>query len=237
MSAPEPVGRPTRRAWHGAAVLIGILIAILGFAIVVQVRQNSRSDALSGLREDDLIGILDNQNERADRLRQQIAKLEDTLRQLQSSGDRDAAAQRQARAQAQALAVLLGTVPATGPGVLVTITDPGGKLKAEDLLDVVEELRGAQAEAIQFGPARVSTETAFTDTAAGVSIDGTPITAPYTVIAIGDASKLDTALNIPGGVAAAVRALGGTLTVRERTKVDITATRTLPKPKYAKPGH
>ena len=49
----------------------------------MQVRQNSGSDNLANLREDDLVGILDDQNARADRLRQQIADLQDTLRQLQ----------------------------------------------------------------------------------------------------------------------------------------------------------
>ena len=36
-------------------------------------------------------------------------------------------------------------------------------------------------------------------------MDGTALTAPYRVIAIGDPKTLDTALNIPGGVAAIVR--------------------------------
>jgi uncharacterized protein YlxW (UPF0749 family) len=234
---PEAAPQQTRRAWHGAAALIGVLIAILGFAIVVQVRQNSREDALSGLREDDLISILDNQNDRADRLRRQISDLQDTLRQLQDSGNRDAAAQRQAKQEAQALAVLLGTTPATGPGVSVTITDPKHKLHAEDLLDVVQELRGAGAEAIQFGPVRVSTTTAFTDNGSVVSADGIELAAPYTVQAIGQATTLDTALNIPGGVAAAVRSVGGELTVRERSKITITAVRSLPRPQYAKPTH
>jgi uncharacterized protein YlxW (UPF0749 family) len=226
-----------RRAWHGAAVLVGILIALLGFAIVVQLRQNSRSDALSGLREDDLIGILDNQNARADRLRQQIATLQQTLQQLQSSGDRNAAAEREARQEAQALAVLLGTVPATGPGVTVTITDPRHNLKAEDLLDVIEELRGAGAEAIQVGSVRVGTTTSFTDEAAGISVDGSTLTPPYRLLAIGGATTLDTALNIPGGVAAAVRAVGGELSVHESRKITITVTRSLPRPKYAKTTH
>ena len=237
-TAPPEQKRARRRpAWHGAAVLIGVLIAILGFAIVLQVRQTSRSDALSGLREEDLIGILDNQNARADHLRKQIADLENTLRDLQSSGDRTAAAQRRAREEAQALAVLLGTVPATGPGITVTITDPAGQLKAEDLLDVIEELRGAGAEAIQIGSVRVSTVTSFTDTSAGITVDGTLLTAPYHLAAIGGATTLDTALNIPGGVAAAVRSAGGQLSVHERATIKINVTRALPKAKYAKPSH
>lgn len=218
--------------------IIAVLTALLGFAIVLQVRQNSASDNLANLREGDLVGILDDQNARADRLRQQIDNLQQTLTRLKDSGDRSAAARQQAEQDAQALGVLLGTLPATGPGVRVTVLDPGGKLGPEDLLDVVEELRGAGAEAIQFGSVRVSTSTAFTGSAGAVSVDGTKLTAPYQVLAIGDPKTLDTALNIPGGVASAIRNAGGDLTVTEARTVLIQATRALPTPKYASPsGH
>lgn len=226
-----------------AAAVIAVLTGLLGFAIVVQVHQNSSTDNLANLREDDLVGILDNQNVRADRLRQQISDLQQTLRRLQDSGDRSAAARQQAEQAAQALGVLLGTLPATGPGVAVKVTDPDHRLGAEDLLDVVEELRGAGAEAIQFATVRVSTTTAFTDVDDGadgqaVAVDGTTLTPPYEVLAIGDSNTLDTALNIPGGVAAAIRNAGGDLTVSERRKVTIAVTRSLPTPKYATPsGH
>ncbi len=218
--------------------IIAVLTALLGFAIVLQVRQNSGSDNLSNLRDDDLVGILDDQNARADRLRQQISGLETTLSQLRNSGDRSAAARKQALQDARALGILLGTLKATGPGVVVTVSDPAAKLGPEDLLDVIEELRGAGAEAIQFSGVRVSTDTAFTGSAGHVAVDGTSVSSPYTVLAIGDSKTLDTALNIPGGVADAVRNAGGQLTVDERASVLITATRPLPTPKYAVPsGH
>jgi uncharacterized protein YlxW (UPF0749 family) len=215
-----------------------VLIALLGFAIAVQVRANSGSDNLANLRENDLVGILDDQNARADRLRQQLADLEQTLRRLQDSGDRSAAARQQAQQEAQALGVLLGTLPATGPGVVVTVTDPRHKLQAEDLLDVIEELRGAGAEAIQFGSVRISTSSAFTSRDGAIAVDGTVLSPPYRVVAVGERKTLDTALNIPGGVAATVRAAGGALAVRELASVSITAIRPLPQPRYATPsGH
>jgi uncharacterized protein YlxW (UPF0749 family) len=236
-TAPRPPRpRPRLAARYRAAALIGVLTAALGFAIAVQVHANSQADSLSNLRSDDLIGILDNQNARGDRLRQQITDLEDTLRRLQDSGDRNAAARQQAEEDAAALGVLLGTLPATGPGVTVTVSDPQRKLKAEDLLDVIEELRGAGAEAIQFGSVRVSTTTAFTTEGDAVAIDGVGLSAPYTVLAIGDPKTLDTALNIPGGVAAAVRAAGGELTVSEQETVTINVIRSLPAAKYASPA-
>jgi len=236
--ADAPAEPPVRRRLtgrHASAAVIGVLTLVLGFAIAVQVHANSSGDTLSGLREDDLIGILDNQNARAERLRQQISNLSANLRQLQDSGNRSAAARQQAAEQAQALGVLLGTLPAKGPGVTVTVTDPGRKLTGEDLFDVVQELRGAGAEAIQFGSVRVSTSTWFEGSGGAVDVDGIQLAAPYDVRAIGDPKTLDTALNIPGGVAATVRAAGGELTVSELDTVAINVTTTLLRPKYAKP--
>ena len=235
----EPAEPPPRtgrlHGRQGSAAVIGVLTLLLGFAIAVQVRAHSSGDTLSSLREDDLIGILDNQNARADRLRQQLADLQQDLRRLQDSGDKAAAARRQLVAQSRALGILLGTLPATGPGVAVTVTDPQAQLTGEDLLDVVEELRGAGAEAIQFGPVRVSTDTSFEGAGGVVVVDGTEVPAPYRVTAIGEPKTLDTALNIPGGIAAVVRAAGGQLTVQELDDVQITAIRTPPRPRYAQP--
>jgi len=53
---------------------------------------------------------------------------------------------------------------------------------------------------------------------------------------IGDAKTLDTALNIPGGVAAVTRAAGGDLAVAEQAGVTISVVRSLPAPKYASPA-
>jgi uncharacterized protein YlxW (UPF0749 family) len=232
-NSSTPTG-PRRRLLP--AVLIGALVAILGFGIAVQVHANSGNDNLASLRESDLINILDDQNARADRLRQQIAELQQTLRSLEGSGDRSAAARAQAQAEAQALGILLGTLPATGPGVIVTIADPQHALTAEELLDVVAELRGAGAEAIDFGGVRVSTESAFGTDGSEVTLDGAPLTPPYRALAIGDPKTLDTALNIPGGVAATIRTEGGELVVAERPTITITVVRGLPTEKYATPA-
>jgi uncharacterized protein YlxW (UPF0749 family) len=228
-----PRRRHTREA---SAAVIGVLTLLLGFAIAVQVHANSTGDALTGLQTSDLVGILDTENARADRLRQQIAQLEQSLRRLRTGGNRAQAARQQAETERRTRGILLGTLPAHGPGVEVTITDPAGKLNAEDLLDVIEELRGAGAEALEFGSVRVTTDSAFTGGDGSVTVDGTVVSAPYRVLAIGAAKTLDTALNIPGGVAATVRTAGGEVTVKETDRVSIPATTALPSFQYARPA-
>ena len=83
---------------------------------------------------------------------------------------------------------------------------------------------------------RVATATNFTDGATGTKVDGVVLTPPYIVLAIGDPKTMDTALNIPGGVAATVRAAGGTAQVVQRDSLDITAVATPASPRYAVPS-
>ena len=119
----------------------------------------------------------------------------------------------------------------------ITVTDPAHKLNAEDLLDVVEELRGAgrRGDPVRHR-ARLDLDERSPTTAARSRVDGTALQPPYRVLAIGDPKTLDTALNIPGGVAATVRSAGGDAQVTERDKVQISAVRALPTPKYAAPS-
>ena len=229
----RPPSRPPDRR---AAALIGVLTLLLGFAIAVQVQTNSAQDALAGARQDDLVAILDDQNSQAARLRSRIADLQAVLQRLREAGTGDAAARMEAARQADALGILTGTVAATGPGVEVTIADPAGALRSEDLLDVVEELRGSGAEAIQFGPVRIGLSSSFTDAGPDVSLDGAVLARPYVVEAIGPAQTMDTALNIPGGVAATARTAGGDAVVRQRARIDITVLRTLKANHYAVPA-
>jgi uncharacterized protein YlxW (UPF0749 family) len=220
---------------RGATVLIGALLAILGFALAVQFRSNSQTDALVGAREADLVRILDDQNSRIERLQAQINDLQTAKQRLSDSGSNNVAARQEAQRQADALAVLTGSAPAHGPGIRVRITDPQHALQAEQLLDVVEELRGAGAEVIQFGPVRIGTSSAFLDTGSGVLLDRTALQDPYEVLAIGDPKTLDTALNIQGGVVNTVHAAGGEINIAEQALVSITVTRTIQTPKFATP--
>jgi uncharacterized protein YlxW (UPF0749 family) len=225
-----------QRRNRGAALLIGALLAILGFALAVQFRSHSGTDSLTTAREEDLVRILDDQNGRIDRLQGQINDLQSAKQRLSDSSGNNAAARQEAQRQADALAVLTGTAPAHGPGIRMSITDPQHVLKAEDLLDIIEELRGAGAEVIQFGPVRVGTDSSFTDLDGGVVLDGSRLNAPYTVLAIGEPKTMDTALHIQGGVANTVGVAGGQLVVNEVDSVSITALRSVSQPKYASPA-
>lgn len=131
--------------------------------------------------------------------------------------------------------MLAGTVAVRGPGLELTIADPNRTLTPETLLDVLQELRGAGAEAMQFGPVRIGVDSAFTGTPGAVQVDGRAVGDPVRILAVGDPPTLAAALNIPGGVVDTVQRGGGQAVLRQADSVEITALRPVPEPEYARP--
>jgi uncharacterized protein YlxW (UPF0749 family) len=218
-----------------AAILVGVLIGLLGFGIAVQVRSNTSTSGLPAARQEDLVRILDDLSSREDRLRRQIADLETARARLSTAGDTSTTALQEARKRSDALGILAGTVAAQGQGVVLTITDPDHRLAAEDLLDTVEELRAAGAEAIQVGGVRIGLDSSFTAADAGIAVDGVAVTVPYTILAIGDPPTLATAMGIPGGVADTAKRAGGEARTEQRQQVVIRALRPVKTPHYSQP--
>jgi len=232
----SPVSLVRRIGSSRAAVLIGVLCGLLGFGLAVQVRSNNATSGLSTARQEDLVRILDDLSSREERLRRQIAALEAARARLTTTGDRNSAALVEARTRSTALGILAGTLPAQGPGIELRMTDPNDKLTGEDVLDAVEELRAAGAEAIQVGPVRIGLDSAFTERDGQIAADGIALPVPYVVVAIGEPSTLATALNIPGGVVDTVRQAGGVAAVHQQQRLVIRALRALPASHYAQPS-
>lgn len=235
--------RPRIKRGH---LLPALLCAVLGFAVVVQVRSRQET-GLEGLRQTDLVRILDDVTERADRLRQEARDLEDTRARVTAGSGGSRAALQEAQERARVLGVLAGTLPATGPGIELTISDPHGEVGADVLIDTLQELRDAGAEAVEIssldgGAVRVVASTAFVDPSEtgddskGVLVDGTLLSSPYRYLVIGDPRTLAAALDIPGGVLDVLRQKDAQGVVTQRDEVSITSLRAAPSPRYARPA-
>ena len=103
------------------------------------------------------------------------------------------------------------------------------------MLDVINELRAAGAEAIEINAGdqavRVGVDTWVVGNAGALAIDGLTLSPPYSVLAIGDPPTLAAAMNIPGGAVDSVERVGGTMTVqpvRPRRHHHLAATETAP---------
>jgi uncharacterized protein YlxW (UPF0749 family) len=235
-SPPEaPAARGTRRATQ---LPLALVTALLGFLLATQFQaRESLKTQLAGEREEDLAQILANLSTSSDQIQDEIVSLRVRLETARGSADQEQALLEGARQQLDSLRILLGLAAVHGPGLVATITDPDGTVGPEVLLDAVEELRDAGAEALQLNDVRIVASTAFAGPAGAITVSGARVAAPYVITAIGAAETMFQALKIPGGVVDTIAARqGASIGIQQRQEVKIASLRPAPRFTYASPS-
>jgi uncharacterized protein YlxW (UPF0749 family) len=223
--------RPGRRQ-----LIVALLLAVVGFAAVVQLRTTDVDDPYSTLRDQDLVDVLSGLAGTSQRARSEIDRLEQDKRDLQSDSRRLGAALEQAQQQVDTLNILAGLVPVTGPGVRITITEQTGPVDIDSVLDTIEELRSAGAEAMQFnGEVRVVAQTSLEDEVGGFAVDGQLVTSPYVIDVIGDPHTLSGALVFNQGPASQLRDDGAEVQIDELERIDIESIHDPGRTEFAQP--
>ncbi|GIF14112.1 DUF881 domain-containing protein [Actinoplanes teichomyceticus] len=236
-TAPAGAARPGSKRPAPAGTLIWVLLALFGFTLVVQLRSNDVDSGLSTARQEDLVQILSDLEARDSRLASDIETLERSKQQLTSGVAGREAALEEANKRSQELGLLAGTIAGRGPGLEIVLDG----VKASDVLNTVQELRGSGGEVMQVSGAdgtsvRIVASTYFVDAAGGgIIADGDRLTGPFRLLVIGSPETMRTALQIPGGVVASVKSDGGSVTMDSRSTVEVTAVRKATALQYARP--
>lgn len=232
--------RPTMRPSSRTQTKIALVVVALAVGLLVGVqagRQDEGAARLAAESPEDLARILSDLNAEADQLARQVADLRLKLFQYEGTAEREDLALRDARKTLRDLQVLAGTTDVRGPGVAVEIGDQMGRVSWEPMLDLVQELRDAGAEAIAVNDVRVVASTWFAPREAGITIDGEQLVPPYLIQAIGDPPSLREALGIPGGPILLIEAQPGvTITIEERGRMRLPALRREIAFRYARPA-
>lgn len=217
----EALRRPGR-----GQVLAAVLLAVVGFAGVTQVRTNVDDSTYAGDREQDLIDLLSGLAGASQRAQSQLESLQATRDRLESSTSKRQAALDQAQEQADTLSVLAGLVPVTGPGIQITITEDTGEVKVDSFLDLIEELRSNGAEAIEVnGKVRLVAQSSVEEAVGGLDIDGTLVRSPFVVKVIGEPATLRAAVTFLRGPEDELENDGTTVRVDEVQSLNIHAVR------------
>ena len=130
-----------------------------------------------------------------------------------TSGSRMSATQaKQLTARIKELETTAGLTPVSGPGVVIRLSDnpnaagealgsfAPGLVHDFDLLQVVNELRAAGADAIAVNGTRITGYTPIRCVGPVIYINWEPAAAPFKVEAIGDPNTLISALKMPKGI-------------------------------------
>lgn len=221
--------QPSRRQ-----AVVGVLLAVLGFAFVVQVRDTAANDTYAGLRESELIQVLDGLTGTAERARREVERLDARRDELLDESTRRAAALDEAEQRVRTLNIVAGLVPVSGQGLRVTITESTSRVSVGSLLDTVQELRTAGAEAMEFGDEiRLGADSSFEDAVGGIELDGRLLESPYVLDVIGDPHLLRTALTFSSGPVETFGLDGATVKIEEVETVEVTSVRDPSRPEYA----
>jgi uncharacterized protein YlxW (UPF0749 family) len=187
MSA-RPSRRPQRRTRSAAGPVAVWLIALL-VALVATIQLRSQAEVVRTLVQADpatLAFAIDQLSRSNDQLEAQITDLTQRRAALQSGGS--GAADQALQAEAEQLKIIEGLVPVHGPGIVLVIDASG--LTALDLQDAMNNLAAGGGEALAVNDERVVAGVPIVQTAAGVTVGGNLTQPPWTILAIGDPSRL-----------------------------------------------
>ena len=215
--------------------MVGLLLAVVGFAAVVQVNNTQLDDTYAGLREEDLIEIFTGLTGTAERARREVDRLKQTRDELQSENTRVEAALDETQVRLDTLNIIAGLVPVTGPGVRIRIEEQDGRVGLTSMLDLVQELRTADAEAMEINDEyRLTASSSFDTTTGGLELDGKLLEPPYLIDVIGDPNALRGALTFKDGPIDQLKLYdGATVQVLELESLDIESIRPPSQPENA----
>ena len=198
------------------AITLGIVCFILTVAISIQLKtvQNSNSTVSQSLTENGLRDEVLRWKEQYDNAYAELTESQKTLeeiRRVATQNDTTATAKQEEIARSN---MILGLVQVEGPGLEVTLADNNTGMTQDgqpvldlstqivnfdDLLQVVNALNNAGAEAISINGHRVIQTTAITCEGNIIKINGERISSPFTIKAIGSTGILSGSLNMIGG--------------------------------------
>ena len=217
------------------AIVLGVMCLILTIAICIQIKTvNSNGTTTSSNKNlndlktqvlkmkekyEDTYQKLDNVQKELEEARNKVTSNDEELKSLEE--------------KIRKYNVLSGTTEVTGQGVRITVTDATNSINSlidpielivhdTDILEIVNELKNAGAEAIEVNGQRIAINTA-------ISCDG----APFEIKAIGLPERLGT-LNRPGGYLNELEEYGIKTTFKEEEKTTIPKYIGITSFKYAK---
>ena len=198
-----------------AAITLGIVCFVLTIAIFVQIKttNNSNSTVAQTMEENDLRDQVLRMKEKYDNIYAELQNATKKLEQVRENATKDDSEAKAKQEELRLNNMLLCQSDMTGEGVIITLEDGTtnnsdvlSSLAAtdvmvhnSDLLQIVNDLKNAGAEAISINGERIVQTSSITCEGIIIKINNKKLGSPYVIKAIGSAATLETSLSIPGG--------------------------------------
>lgn len=215
-------------------IWIGLASIILGIFISFQMKfvQNTYLDGSTPAQKTNEI-LTELSVVRAERelLIEEILRLESQLEEIQGSASEENIIIKNLTEELNRFKTFSGMTRVTGMGLMMTIDNPPQDINlsldkniAYDyklLLDLMNELNSAGAEAIAINEQRIVNSTEIRLAGTQVNVNTVPITPPFVVKVIGNPKTLDGAVNQRFGIVQNIRELGYYIEVRQVDTLEV----------------
>lgn len=184
------------------AISMGCVAFILTMVIFTQFKTVDETDitAIETMRETELREEIAAWKKKYDEIDVKLKETDNKISEYNKELDNNQNSSKILEAEVKEAEKKLGYTDVKGEGIEVTISDGENNIEYLDILDLVNELNSAGAEAISVNDERIVSTTDITQVELRIILVNTrKISGPYTIKAIGDKKALEAALVIKGG--------------------------------------
>ena len=197
--------RPRHRRSAGA---LGVTVILMMAGVLFSTSARTAGGHQLRADQSDLVGLVQSENQRVKGKERAVQALRQEVDTRAANSARGNTAAQQLQQRAQAIALTAGVLPATGPGLVVSLDDaprtraiaPGVKpddlvVHQQDVQAVVNALWRGGAEAMMLMDQRVISTSAVRCVGNTLILKGRVYSPPFVITAVGDPARLRTALD------------------------------------------
>ena len=206
----------------GISAFVLVAVMFMQFKVVRQTDITSIETMTESELRSELISWREKYSELELKYQDTLIKIEEYKEEYKSDGETKILVEKELKD----LQMLLGETTVQGQGIIITISEEKIENEAinyEDLLYIVNGLKGAGAEAISINSNRIINRTDIVQLDEIIKVNGKRILAPYTIKAIGNQTYLEGALLGVGGYVDELRKWGFDVEIERSDNVQIEA--------------
>ncbi len=215
------------------AITLGVMCALLTSGIIIQVntiKDNSISN-ITRTSNNDLRDEALKWKEKYEAVYAELQDAESDLEKIRQEATSDNNDYTEMEQELKSINALLGLTELTGEGVVITVSDnENASIKDEnltdelvhdtDIIEIVNELKNAGAEAISVNGQRVVSTTYINCAGSVITVNGEKINSPFVISAIGNRASLSS-ITRPGSYIGIMEEQGIKVTVEKSSELTI----------------
>lgn len=230
------------------AVTLGVMCALLTSGIIVQINtiKNNTLEGSSSIRtaNNELKDEVLRWKEKYERGYQELQLAEEQLDNVRKNATNGNTESTEVEQELKKINMLLGLTEVTGEGIIITVADSKNTsvndenlvnelVHNTDLIELVNELKNAGAEAISINGQRIISTSYINCVGTVINVNGEKVNSPFVISAVGNSASLS-GIERPGSYIQYMKEDGISVKVEKLSSVTIPKYKKVISPKYMK---